>query len=137
MNFQFDITADGRRLMFLNLIDEHSRLCLAIRVGRRCKAKDVVEVLEDLTSVYPAQEFIRSDNGPEFIAQALRNWCEASNINSTAYIALGSPWENGFAESFNGRFMDELLNTELLTTASEALILADRRRWEYNSPSPC
>jgi len=66
MDFQFDGTADGRRLKFLNVIDEHSRLCLAIRVGRRCKARDVVAVLEDMTSVYPAPTFIRSDNGPEF-----------------------------------------------------------------------
>ena len=66
MDFQFDATADGRRLKFLNVIDEHSRLCLAIRVGRRCKAEDVVAVLEELTSLYPAPAFIRSDNGPEF-----------------------------------------------------------------------
>ena len=72
MDFQFDATADGRRLKFLNVIDEHSRLCLAIRVGRRCKATDVVAVLEELTSLYPAPTFIRSDNGPEFIAQALQ-----------------------------------------------------------------
>jgi transposase InsO family protein len=136
MDFQFDATADGRRLKFLNVIDEHSRLCLAIRVGRRCKAKDVVAVLEELTSLYPAPAFIRSDNGPEFIAEALRNWCEASTTTSTAYIAPGSPWENGFAESFNGRFWDEFLNTELFTTAPEAQILADRWRWEYNSIRP-
>jgi transposase InsO family protein len=93
MDVQFDATADGRRLKFLNVIDEHSRFCLAIRVGRRCKAKDVVAVLEELTSLYPAPAFIRSDNGPEFIAQALRDWCEASTTTSTAYIAPGSPWE--------------------------------------------
>jgi putative transposase len=75
MDFQFDATADGRRLNFLNVIDEYSRLCLAIRVGRRCKAKDVVAVLEELMSLYPAPEFIHSDNGPEFIAEPLRNWC--------------------------------------------------------------
>jgi transposase InsO family protein len=125
MDFQFDATADGRRLKFLNVIDERSRFCLAIRVGRRCKAKDVVAVLEELTSVYPAPAFIRSDNGPEFIAQALRDLCEASDTTSTAYIETGSPWENGFAESFNGRFRDELLNTELFTTAPEAQLLAD------------
>jgi putative transposase len=136
MDFQFDATADGRRLKFLNVIDEHSRLCLAIRVGRRCKAKDVVAVLEELTSLYPAPAFIRSDNGPEFIAQALRDWCEASTTTSTAYIEPGSPWENGFAESFNSRFRDEFLNTELFTTAPEAQILADRWRWEYNSLRP-
>ena len=136
MDFQFDATADGRRLKFLNVIDEHSRLCLAIRVGRRCKAKDVVAVLEELISVYPAPTFIRSDNGPEFIAQALRDWCEASDTTSTAYIEPGSPWENGFAESFNGRFRDEFLNTELFTTAPEAQLLADRWRWEYNTFRP-
>ncbi len=125
MDFQFDATADGRRLKFLNVIDEHSRFCLAIRVGRRCKAKDVVAVLEELTSVYPAPTFIRSDNGPEFIAQALRDWCEASDTTSTAYIEPGSPWENGFAESFNGRFRDEFLNTELFTTAPEAQLLVE------------
>ena len=109
MDVQFDATVDGRRLKFLNMLDEHSHLCLAIRVGRRCKAKDVVAVLEGLTSLYPAPAFIRSDNGPEFLAQALRDWCEASTTTSTAYIEPGSPWENGFAESFNGRFRDEFL----------------------------
>jgi putative transposase len=136
MDFQFDATADGRRLNFLNVIDEHSRLCLAIRVGRRCKAKDVVAVLEELTSLYPAPAYIRSDNGPEFIAQVLRDWCEASDTTSTAYIEPGSPWEKGFAESFNGRFRDEFLNTELFTTAPEAQLLADRWRWEYNTFRP-
>jgi transposase InsO family protein len=71
----------------------------------------VVDVLGDLTSLYPAPAYIRSDNCPEFIAQALRDWCEASVTTSTAYIEPGSPWENGFAESFNGRFRDEFLNT--------------------------
>jgi hypothetical protein len=73
MDFQFDATADGFRLKFLNVIDEHSRLPLAIGVGSRCKAKHVVAVLEELTSVFPAPTFIRSDNGPEFVAQALRD----------------------------------------------------------------
>jgi putative transposase len=119
MDFQFDATADGRRLKFLNVIDEHSRLCLAIRVGRRCKAKDVVAVLEELTSLYPAPTFIRSDNGPEFIAHALRRWCKSSGM-TTAYIEPGSPWQNGFAESFNSRFRDEFFNTELFVTVAEA-----------------
>lgn len=136
MDFQFDATADGRRLKFLNLIDEHSRLCLAIRVGRRCKAKDVVAVQEELTSLYPAPTIIRSDSGPEFLAQSLQDWCEASTTTSTANIAPGSPWENGFAESFNGRFRDEFLNTELFTSTPEAQILADHWRWEYNSLRP-
>ena len=73
------------------MIDEHSRLCLAIRVGRRCKAKDVVAVLEELTSLYPAPAFIRSDNGPEFIAEALRNWCEASPHQQHGLHRAGIP----------------------------------------------
>jgi len=135
LDFQFDATADGRRLKFLTVIDEHSRLCLAIRVGRRCRAKDVVTVLEELTSLYPAPTYIRSDNGPEFIAHALRRWNENSGT-STAYIEPGSPWQNGFAESFNSRFRDELLKTELFTTVDEAQGLADRWHWEYNTLRP-
>ncbi len=115
------------------MIDEHSRLCLAIRVGRRCKAKDVVAVREGLTTLYAALAYIRSDIGPEFIAKAIRGWCEARTTTSTAYIAPGSPWENGLAESFKGRFRDEFLNNDLFSTAPEAQILADRWRWEFNS----
>ncbi|WP_411867807.1 integrase core domain-containing protein [Vulcanococcus limneticus] len=137
MDFQFDATADDRRLKFLKVIDEYSRLRLSIRVGRRCKAKDVVGVLEEFTSLYPAPTFIRSDNGSEFISQALRSWCEASDTTTTtAYIEPGSPWENGFAESFNGRFRDDFLNIELFKTAPEAQLLADHWRWEYNSLKP-
>jgi putative transposase len=132
LDFPFDATGDGRRLKFLNVIDEHSRLCLAIQVGRHGKAKDVVTVLEELTSLHPAPAVFRSDNGPEFIARALRSWCEATGT-STAYIKPGSPWEQGFAESFNGRFRNEFLNTELFTTAPEAQLLADRWRWKGNT----
>jgi putative transposase len=104
-------------------------------VGRRCKAKDVVAVLEELNSLYPAPAFIRSDNGPEFIAHALKRWSENSGT-TTAYIEPGSPWQNGFAESFNSRFRDEFLNTELFTSVAEAQALADRWRWEYNTLRP-
>ncbi len=83
----------------------------------------------------PGTSFIRSDNGPEFISQALRSWCEARGT-TTATIEPGSAWENGFAESFNGRFRDEFLNTELFTTALEAQLLADCWRWEYNTLRP-
>jgi len=137
MEFQFHPTADGRRLKFLNVIDEHSCLCLAIRVGQalqgqgRGGAPGGGHLLLPGASVHPI-----GHNGPEFIAQALRDWCEASSTTSTAYIKPGSPWENGFAESFNGRFRDQFLNTELFTTALEAQILADRLRWEYNSLRP-
>ena len=143
MDFQFDATADGRRLKFLNVIDEHSRLCLAIRVDRRCKAKDVVAVLEELTSLYPAPAFIRSDNGPEFNcfaeAQGLRPRSEEVVPEQRHQHCLhlpGSPWQNGFAESFNSRFRDEFLNTELFATVAEAQGLSNRWRWEYNNLRP-
>ncbi len=96
----------------------------------------MVAVLEELTSLYAAPMFIRSDNRSEFLAQALRDWCEASASTSAAYIEPGPPWENGFAESFNGRFRDEFLNIELFTTAPEEQLLADRWRWEYNTHRP-
>jgi len=135
MDFQFDATADGRRLKFLNVIDEHSRLSLATRVGRRCKSKDVLAVLEQLTSLYPAPAFIRSDNGPELIAHALKRWSENSGT-TTAYIEPGSPRQNRFAESFNSRFRDEFLNTELFAIVAEAQALADRWRWDCNNLRP-
>jgi len=124
MDVQGDATADGRRLKVLNVIDEHIRLCLAIRVGLPCKAKDVVAVLEDLTTLYPAPTFIRSDNGPELMAHALRPWCKTSGT-ATAYIEPGSRWQNDFAESFKSRFRDEFLNTELFGTMAESQALAD------------
>ena len=107
VDFHFDATADGRRLKFLKVISEHSRFCMAIRVARRRKAKDLVAVLEEMNSVCPAPTFIQSDNGPEFIAQALRDCCDASDTTSTAYNEPGSPWQNGLVESFDSRFRDE------------------------------
>jgi transposase InsO family protein len=121
---------------------EHSRLCLALRVGRRRKARDVVAVLEEVTSISPAPAFIRSDNGPEFncfaeessqpcgYAHTLLRWCENSGTTA-ATIEPGSPWQKGFADSFNGRFRDEFLNTELFSTVAEAQALANRWLWEY------
>jgi putative transposase len=92
-------------------------------------------VLEELTSLYPAPAFIRSDNRPEFIAIALTRWSEIT-CTTTAYIEPGSPWQNGFVESFNSRFRDELQNTELFITLAEAQALADRWRWQYNTLRP-
>jgi transposase InsO family protein len=135
---------EGRSLKFLNVLDEYSGVGLAIRVCRRCKATDVLAVLEEHTSVYSAPAFIRSDICPEFNCFA-----EAQGLRpgSTGLVRglphhqhgrhrAGIPMENGFAESFNGRFRDEFLNTELFTTAPEVQILADRWRWEYNSLRP-
>jgi transposase InsO family protein len=134
MDFQFDATADGRRLKFLNVIDERSRPCLAIRVGRRCKAKDVVVVLEALTSVYPAPTSIRSDNGPEFIAHALRRWARTvaparptSSQDHRCRTVLPS-------RSTAGSGTSSL--TPMFTTVDETQGLADRWRWWNNTHRP-
>lgn len=100
INFQFDQTMDGRMLKFLNVIDEYSRVCLAIRVGRHCRAFDVIYTIEELLKLYPAPTNLRMDNDPEFIAHALQEWC-TGNGSATSYIPPGSPWENPFVESFN------------------------------------
>ena len=135
IDFQFDQTMDGRMLKFLNVIDEYSRVCLTIRVGRRCKAVDVIDTIEELLKLYPATIHLRMDNGPEFIAHALQEWC-TGNGSATAYIPPGSLWENPFVESFNGRFRDEFLNIELFATLQEAKLLAEQHRIEYNVYRP-
>ena len=135
IDFQFDQTMDGRTLKFLNVIDEFSRVCLAIRVGRRCKAVDVIDTVEELLKLYPAPTHLRMDNGPEFIAHALQEWC-TGNGSATAYIPPGSPWENPFVESFNGRVRDEFLNIELFSSLPEAKLLAEQHRIEYNVYRP-
>ncbi len=135
IDFQFDQTMDGRTLKFLNVIDEFSRVCLAIRVGRSCKAVDVIDTIEELLKLYPPPTHLRMDNGPEFIAHALQEWCTGSGTG-TAYIPPGSPWENPFVESFNGRFRDEFLNIELFASVQEAKLLAEQHRIEYNVYRP-
>ena len=126
---------DGRRLKFLNIVDEYSRLCLVIHISRRCKAIDVIDTIEELLKQYPAPTHLRMDNGPEFIAHALQEWCTGSG-SSTVYIAPGSPWENPFVESFNSRFRDEFLNIELFASVPEARLLAEQYRMEYNTYRP-
>ncbi len=130
--FQFDQTMDGRRLKLLNIVDKYSRMCLAIRVGRRCKAIDVIDSIEALLKKYPAPTHLRMDNGPEFIAHALQEWCTGSG-SGVAYIPPGSPWENPFVESFNSRLRDEFLNIEIFASLLEAKVLAEQHRMEYNS----
>jgi len=135
IDFQFDQTMDGRRLKFLNIVDEYSRMCLAIRVGRRCKAMDVIDTIEELLKQYPAPTHLRMDNGPEFIAHALQEWC-TGNGSGAEYIPPGSPWENPFVESFNSRLRDEFLNIEIFASLLEAKVLAEQHRMEYNTYRP-
>ena len=111
-DFVADRTHEGKAYRMLCIIDEFTREALAIRVARRLRATDVIDALSDLFILRGVPAYIRSDNGPEFVAQALRDWIEAVGAK-TAYIEPGSPWENGYCESFNGKLRDELLNGEI------------------------
>ena len=128
-------TDDGRAFRTLNIIDEHSRECLAIRVKRKLNSVDVIDTLTDLFILHGVPAYIRSDNGPEFIALAVRKWIAAVGAQ-TAYIDPGSPWENGYCESFNARFRDELLNGEIFYTLNEAKIIIEQWRKHYNTKRP-
>ena len=136
LDFQTDETADGRQIRILNVVDEFTREALASEVARSITSEDTVAVLERLVAERgTAPEHIRCDNGPELIAHALRDWCRL-NSTATAYIEPGSPWQNPFIESFNGRARDEVLDIELFHTLAEAkVILAD---WiaSYNAEHP-
>ena len=119
----------------LNVIDEFTHECLAIRVARKLKAIDVIDVLSDLFILRGVPGHIRSDNGPEFIAKAVQEWISAVGAK-TAYIAPGSPWENGYVESFNARLRDELLDGEIFYTLREGQIVIESWRRHYNAVRP-
>src|ERR671916_2224920 len=123
-DFVEDRTHDGRKYRMLNLIDEFTRECLAIRVSRKLKAADVIDVLSDLFILRGIPGHIRSDNGPEFVAKAVREWITAVGARA-AYIEPGSPWENGYCESFNSKLRDELLKGEIFYTLQEAQIVIE------------
>ena len=134
-DFVHDRTSDGRGLRFLNIIDEYTRECLSISVARNFKAQDVLNVLADLFLSRGVPGYIRSDNGPEFIAVELRRWLSSLGV-TTLFIEPGSPWENGCVESFNGKFRDEFLSGESFDTLSEACVLTERWRGVYNTIRP-
>ena len=135
MDFCFDQTTDTRPIKVLNVIDEYSRECLASIAGRSMDAKGVVAVLDDLLAERGNPSFIRLDNGPEFIAGVLADWCKEVGV-TLYFIEPGSPWLNGKVESFNSRLRDELLNGELFESVAEAQKLLDRFRAEYNAYRP-
>ncbi len=135
MSGRTTLTDDGKVFRTLNILDEYSRECLAIRVKRKLNSTDVVDVLTDLFIIRGVPAFIRSDNGPEFVAKAVRAWINAVG-SKTAYIVPGSPWENGYCESFNARFRDELLNGEIFYTLKEAQIIIEEWRKHYNTKRP-
>lgn len=134
-DFIDDRTEDGRKLKFLTVLDEYTRESPVIEVGRSIRSKDVIAVLEYLFMVRGAPGYIRSDNGPEFIADAIKRWL-ADNEVETLYIEPGSPWENGYIESFHARLRDELLDRELFYSVKEAGVLAENWRQEYNQHRP-
>jgi transposase InsO family protein len=134
-DFVFDRTHDGRPLRMLTLVDEYTRECLAIDVGRRLDSEDVLDRLEKLFVSRGTPEFIRSDNGSEFTAKAVRDWLESVGVD-TLFITPASPWENGYIESFNGKLRDEFLDREIFFTLGEAKLLIERWRREYNTFRP-
>ncbi len=134
-DFLFARTSDGRPLKILTLIDEFTRECLAIDVDRNIRSQGVLDRLTELFINRGIPEHIRSDNGPEFTAKAIRKWLSRLGVR-TLYIEPGSPWENGYIESFNGKLRNELLNVEIFDTLLEAKVLTENWRHEYNQVRP-
>lgn len=134
-DFVADRTHDGRPFRILNILDEYTRECLASVVARRIRSQDVLVILAELFVRRGIPTHIRSDNGSEFIARKLRQWLTARQV-APLYIEPGSPWENGYCESFNGKMRDQLLNGELFYTLKEAQIIIERWRIHYNTVRP-
>jgi putative transposase len=134
-DFVSDQTYNGRKFRVLNIIDEYTRECLACYVARRITSHDVLFVLSQLFIKHGIPEHLRSDNGPEFIARHLRSWLAELNVQCS-FITPGSPWENGFIESFNSRMRSELLDGEIFYNLHEAQVLIDRWRSFYNTIRP-
>ena len=125
----------GRPLKWLSAVDEHSRECVALEVGRSSKSGNVLDVLRNLLLVRGVPKHIRSDNGPEFMADAIRGFLKSAEVE-TLYVDPGSPWQNGYAESFHARLRDELLDAELFADLAEAEALSSRWRNDYNHRRP-
>jgi len=134
-DFMMARTTDGRPLRLLTVVDEFTRECLVIDVGRRITSDDVLERLTELFVLRGVPACVRSDNGPEFTATVVREWLERVGVK-TLYIEPGSPWENGYIESFNGKLRDELLNGETFDTVLEAQVLVENWRRHYNAVRP-
>ena len=134
-DFMHDRTYNGVKFRILNVMDEFTRECLAVRVARRLTSHDVIEVLTDLFIEQGVPVHIRSDNGPDFIARRVRNWLEKLQVRPL-FIEPGSPWENGYIESFNGKMRDELLNLEIFYSLKEAQVLIEMWRRHYNTIRP-
>jgi putative transposase len=134
-DFMVERTSNGRAFKILNIIDEYTRECLRIKVNRKITSQDVIEELFNLFILRGIPEHIRSDNGPEFTAKAVRKWLSKLGVK-TLFIEKGSPWENGYIESFNGKMRNELLDREIFTTLEEARVLLEQWRKHYNQVRP-
>jgi len=134
-DFVLDQTHNGKPFRMLTIVDEYTRECLAIDVARHMRGDDVLQQISWLMATRGVPTYIRSDNGPEFTANAVRDWLEKVGVQ-TLFIEPGSPWENGYCESFNGKLRDELLNGEIFFTLQEAKVLIERWRVHYNTVRP-
>ncbi len=134
-DFAMDATEDGRRLKVMPVVDEYSRQCLALEAERSITAQGVVEILDRLFTERGEPAYIRSDNGPEFVAEAIKGWLAVSGVE-TLYIEPGAPWENAYSETFISRLRDELLDREVFANVKEAKVLAEDYRDHYNHHRP-
>lgn len=134
-DFAMDATEDGRRLKLMPVVDEYSRECLALEMERSITSEEVVNTLRRLFAERGAPKYIRSDNGPEFVARAVKRWLAVSGVG-TLYIEPGAPWENAYSETFIGRLRDELLDREIFVNLKEAQVLAGDYREHYNNHRP-
>jgi transposase InsO family protein len=128
-------TASGRTIRFLNIVDEYTRVCLSIKVGRSIKSEDAIDTLAELFSMYGVPKRIRSDNGPEFISAAIKQWLGTLGVD-VLYIEPGSPWQNGLCESFNGKLRDEYLNQSELLSEADTRLKARAWRDDFNNHRP-
>jgi putative transposase len=135
MDFQFDETRDGKQLKLLNIVDIFTRECLSVKTERSITADDVAALLDELVARHGGPAYLRCDNGPEFAAYAIADWCHF-NGSATTFIDPGSPWQNGHFESFNSRLRDEFLNGQLFESLLEARVLLEDWQREYNCEAP-
>jgi putative transposase len=134
-DFVFDTCANGQKLKMLTVVDEWTRESLAVEVEARINSRGVIDVLAKLMSRHGSPQYLRSDNGPEFVSRAVREWLSRSGVQ-TAYIGGGKPWQNGLNESFNGKLRDECLNLEWFSNRAEAKVVIEQWRKHYNEQRP-
>jgi len=135
IDFVFDTCANGEKLKMLTVVDEWTRESLAVEVEARINSRSVIGVLAKLMSLHGQPQYLRSDNGPEFVSKAIKQWLSKSGVQ-TAYIERGKPWQNGLNESFNGKLRDECLNLEWFRNRAEAKVVIEQWRKHYNEQRP-